>query len=640
MNYRRIRIVRVGLDKTIDFAAKELARYMKAACPELVVDEMVSMEVPEDQSGVIVLKVCPHLPIKLGVANPKLDDGIRIRIKNDQGWIAGTNPRSVLIGVYRFLREMGFAFTRPGKDGDRIPCCLKEEYEVDILDKPAYRHRGITIEGADTYQNILDVIDWIPKNGMNEYFVQFWVPGTFFTRWYGHASNPYLEEEKLTMDDVKGFVISLEEEISRRGIHYHKTGHGWTCEPFGVEGTNWDTDHVYEVPEKTKEYFALVNGKRDLFGNIPLNTNLCYSNPEVRSKITDAIRDYCLVNKQVNVIHFWLADGHDNHCECDECVKKIPTDWYVMMLNELDEKLTAAGVDTKIVFLIYHELLWAPQTEEIKNPDRYILMFAPISRLYGRNYADYATFDGELSPYIRNAIKEPRQLDGYLEMLRRWQQHFQGDSFIFDYHLQWAHSSDPGYELAAKNIFEDMVYLKEMGLNGNVSCQVNRCYFPSAIVSYALAEALWNRDQKFEDVITRYYAAVYGKEGAKVQAYLSEISHQFTVYPNYKTPGNGKYIKDYDRVVALVDEFAPVIEAGIAKNGQCAADWKNLKIHAEYVKLLAKVMKLTDEGKEEEAAAAIEAVVDYLNFHELDIQEVMDGDNYARLLRNHFQGSF
>ena len=51
------------------------------------------------------------------------DDAIYINIENGKGVITGTNPRSVLIGVYRYLNELGCAFIRPGIDNEVIPLC-------------------------------------------------------------------------------------------------------------------------------------------------------------------------------------------------------------------------------------------------------------------------------------------------------------------------------------------------------------------------------------------------------------------------------------------------------------------------------------------------------------------------------------
>ena len=633
LSYRRVRLVRVSDNQTIGFAAKELARYLKKADPELYVDELLQDGLPESPHC-LYLAVNPGLKAEMELADPALDDAIEICVKNDEGYIKGSNPRSVLIGVYRFLKELGFAFTRPGVEGERTPEVLSREYEVVVKEKPAYRHRGFCIEGADSYENIAEIIDFIPKAGMNEYYVQFWVPGTFFERWYFHEENPKFEREELTRDQVEGFVRSLEEEIVRRGICYHKTGHGWTCEPFGIEGTTWDANRVYNVPEETKNYLAEVNGKRELWGNVPLNTNLCYSNPEVRNKITDAITEYSLKYKHVDVIHFWLADGSNNHCECENCRKMRPSDWYVRMLNELDEKMTAAGSKTRIVFLIYVDLLWEPEVERIKNPDRFILMFAPITRRYGVNYSDSPDYTGELAPYVRNHLKMPADLSENVARLKKWQEQFKGDSFIYDYHLQWAHVVDPGYELSAKNMYEDMCYLHNLGLGGNVSCQVQRALFPSGAVVNALAKALWDPTKPFDEVEETYYMDVYGKDGPAVHKYLACISAMFNLYPHMKEQGHFKALNvSKEEIGKVLDEFAPTIEAGIQRGGEAKKDWQNLKLHAEYVRKLAKAFELHDEGKKEEVAQAAAEVFDYIQENELNLQRVLDVNNTVRVLR-------
>ena len=44
-----------------------------------------------------------------------------IDVTDGKGRIAGSNPRSVLLGVYRFLEEAGCRWLRPGTDGDYVP---------------------------------------------------------------------------------------------------------------------------------------------------------------------------------------------------------------------------------------------------------------------------------------------------------------------------------------------------------------------------------------------------------------------------------------------------------------------------------------------------------------------------------------
>ena len=48
------------------------------------------------------------------------------------------------------------------------------------------------------------------------------------------------------------------------------------------------------------------------------DTNLCYSQSEVRKRMIDAIVNHCEENSNIDMLHFWLADGTNNHCECED----------------------------------------------------------------------------------------------------------------------------------------------------------------------------------------------------------------------------------------------------------------------------------------------------------------------------------
>lgn len=640
---RRVRLGVVGKSQVIAFAAKELTRYLKQMDPQLYVDVLKVPEGTDVHSSELPYTETIYLAKDENLAsclkegqNPEEDDVIAIAIKGKSGYITGTNDRSVLIGVYRLLKELGCAFLRPGKEGERIPQKAIESIDVTVQEAASYRHRGVCIEGADAYENLYDTIDFLPKAGMNEYFIQFLVPGTFFERWYHHLNNPYLPKENLNHAEIVAMTEQLEEEIGLRGIRYHKTGHGWTCEPFGLEGTTWDTERTYEVSEKTRTYLAEVNGKRELWGNVPLNTNLCYSNPEVRDTMTSAITNYCKENPQVSCLHFWLADGSNNHCECPECQKKRPSDWYVQMLNELDEKMTAAKLDTKVVFLIYVDLLWEPVETELKNPDRFILMFAPITRTYGTSYGKCLEYKEELPDYERNHLTMPRSLEQNLEHLRRWQAKFKGDSFDYDYHLMWAHVMDPGYEKCAKGLFQDMKDLHTIGIEGMMSCQVQRSFFPTALPFTEMAAALWDETCDFDEVADAYYAAAYGEDGAQVRAYLQKLSELFLMYDAPARSGgtaNGPFCQDYVAVREAVEGIQPLIEKNLAQDGPCKEEWKMLQLHSAITSSTARCLELREKGELEESRKVAEQLAELIARNEAAVQKALDANNTINVLK-------
>lgn len=625
----RIRLGKIGTDPVVGFAVQELARYLKMIDPQLNVDILQTKTVDAAFPRIIWVGTDPQLAgFVPEVADPGLDDAIAIRVADFNGYITGSNARSVLIAAYRFLRELGCDWVRPGVEGERVPQLHLEKTDVQIREAASYRHRGVCIEGATAYENILDMLDYLPKVGMNAYFFEHFEPLIFFRRWYNHKSNPYLDAESVSEAEIMAMLSSLEGEMARRGIVYHKTGHGWTCQPFGLDGSSWGTTGGMEIPPEIRKYLAQLDGVRQLYHDVPLNTNLCFSQPEVRKRMTDAIVTYCQEHPYVDILHYWLSDGTNNHCECDECVKMLPSDWYILLLNELDEAMTAAGLDTKVVFLLYVDLLWAPEKLKLNNPDRFILMFAPITRNYGQNYVDHLVYDGKLPEYKRNHLDFANSLALNLAQLRKWQEQFKGDSFIYDYHLMYAHFNDPGYEACARNTFEDMKGLRDIGINGNISCQLQRCCFPSALPMLALAAALWNRDADYEELSHNYYLSAFGPDGLAVQQYLKQISDLFTIYegPSHGSGAKitGDLVKDYDALTRCVTEFRPVIQAHADAGAVWSNDWLQLLVHSQYVLDLAEVLKLTQHEDYAAAREAIAAMLDHINRNELIIQKTMD----------------
>ncbi|RHC44577.1 hypothetical protein DW841_28975 [Hungatella hathewayi] len=51
-------------------------------------------------------------------------DAYAISVTDLGGSIKGSNNRSVLLGAYRYLKELGFAFLRPDREGERIPASV------------------------------------------------------------------------------------------------------------------------------------------------------------------------------------------------------------------------------------------------------------------------------------------------------------------------------------------------------------------------------------------------------------------------------------------------------------------------------------------------------------------------------------
>lgn len=631
------KIAKAGRDQTIAFAADELKKYAARMDSALEIAILSFPRFDEKLTDVLWLGVCPETERTVG--NPVYDDAIWIDVDCGRGSIRGSNPRSVLIGVYRFLRELGCDWVRPGPNGEIIPEEPIGAARVSLRETPSYRHRTVCIEGAVNYDHVMSMIDWLPKVGMNGYFNQFNNPYTFYDRWYSHQENALYESAPLSAEEIRGIRDQSVAEMKKRGLLYHAAGHGWTCDPFDIPGETWDA-RDYEITDEQRSYMAEVNGKRELWHGVPLNTNLCYSNPAVRGKMVTAIADYCERIPEVDYLHLWLADGTNNHCECAECVKKNPADWYVTILNEVDEELTARGLPQKVVFLIYVDLLWAPETETLKNKDRFVLMFAPITRTYSSSFADGTPFDeNDLPSYKRNQLQFPRSVEENLAWLRRWQAMFHGDSFDFDYHFMWDHFKDPGYYRMAQVLFRDMQNLHTVGLNGMVSCQNQRVFFPTGLGMTAMAAALWDENANFDEVANRYFDAAFGEDGPVAQEYLRRLSDAFD--PKYlrgeEPVVDEKAARRFQTIPDILEEYAETIEDNIDDEDSpenVRQSWAYLEYHASLCRLLARALYYRARGDKEKTLSVTEDVMAFARRNERDLNGIFDVFEFQRTIRS------
>ena len=616
----------LGSNETVSFAAQELARYL-----EIIggVKPQVTTGAEAPAADALTVGVFVDFPKGFrewpSVPDARWDDAIVIDIKGGRGIIAGSTPHSVLIAVYRTLREYGCRWVRPGAGGEYLPKCDIGTKDVQVTETASYRHRGLCIEGAVSYEHVRDIIDWSPKVGLNSYFTQFREAYTFFERWYAHRSNPLKTGRAFPIEEARKFKQDLSKEISKRGLVFHDVGHGWTCEPLGISGLGWEYEPP-EIEESQKQYLALVNGKRELWGGVPLNTNLCYSNPVVRQMMEDDIVDYATQHPEVDVIHFWLADGTNNQCECDECAKMLPSDWFLLMLNELDEKLTKEGLPTRIVFLAYVDLLWPPEKQTLKNRDRFILMFAPITRSYSKPFATDAQIP-EIPPFKRNHLEFPSDVGANLAFLKAWQKVFPGDGFDFDYHFMWDHYKDPGYVMAGDILQKDMRNLKDIGLNGMISCQGQRVFLPTGLPMLEMAETLWNRDADPKAMETDYFAAAFGPEGELAAAYLHKLTDLCDPsYIRYEKPQvSDEAAARFVKAAEAIKEFHPVIKRNLHLADPCQArSWHYLEAHGKIWTKLAEAFRQHALGHNAKAKAAWQTAKVTAQEMEDDLQTVLD----------------
>ena len=586
-------------------------------------------------SADIKLGLLSDFGVKIQVEDAFFDDGYEINIKDKKGYIAGTNERSILFGVYRLLTEWGATFVRPGKDGTVYPktCSAKD---IFISEKASRRHRTMCIEGAVSIENVLDMIEWLPKVGFNSYYIQFSLPHVFFDRWYSHMRNPYKKAEVHDEAKTSEYMEIMIREIKKRGLLLHTMGHGWTCSPFGISDKGW-----YEQEEFPKEYeniCALVDGKRKVWKNTALYTQLCYSNPYVRSTIVKAVTNYIHEHPHVDVVHFWLGDYFNNTCECSECTKGTYSDHYVRMVNDITSALSKEGLKTKVIFLLGYNTSHPPVLTDIKNQDNTMFLFAPICRNYHSSFPSEYRIK-EIPEYQTNSFshKECNSVDKNLAYLYAWKQKYHGDCVDFDYHLMWDHILDAGGEGISRIISNDLKNLSGLGMNGFISCQLQRNAFPTSLAMTVMAKTLWNDKADFEDIRRKLYGAAFGEDAVDLLCdYFSALSQAFDigVLKNQKEFDKNEHRKKVEHAIKLMEDFGSEAEKRRSLSDDCQRkSWEYLEHHRKaYIPVARQILARLDYDNEL-AQKYAEKACEYILKNEDEVQSVVDTMYFDRMIK-------
>lgn len=634
------KIFKITSNPTVDFAAEELKKYlrmMSVHCGEIPIEYA--------PSAAVGFRIGLMADFGLDTSDAEdvtLDDIIYIDTDAGGGIIAGSNPCAVLIAVYRYLRFCGCRWLFPGVDGEWIP-------SVDVLPAVNYRkladhrYRGQCNEGAEFQEDMLATIDFSAKIGLNSYMLEFDNPYTYYNSYYEHKFSATRPSEPVSRSTVMRWKRQCEAEIKKRGLHFHDMGHGWTAEPFGLDSTaGWTPNGEIDVKPEIKELLAMLDGERKVRNNTPLISNVCMSNPKTRRLMTEYIADYAERQNNVDFLHIWLGDASNGHCECEECKKKVPSDWYIMLLNEIDEELTKRKLDTHLVFIAYLDTFWPPLEERLNNNKRYTMLYAPITRLYTETYAEPAD-ESKTVPYYRNKIKKPLGMSECLGYLKLWKKVWAGDCFCYEYHFMDFQYLDAGGMHMPRIIYDDVRALKSHGLRGIIEDGSQRSYFPTGFAYYVYGETLFDSSRSYEELVEDYFSHAFGAEWRSVYNYLESIrknmnyAYFFGIASADETRGkyyNPQMLDGAEKTKRIVADFIPTIKKNLRQEQRASTvAWQILELHATAVAGMAEMTCHRCVGDDEAADAVTKELIEKLSEREIYFERYYDHFLYSHSLR-------
>ena len=623
-------IYKLRADHVLDFAAEELKKYLRMMMPE--VGEMEIAYAPEAKDG-FRLGLLEDFGIAAEKHDPKYDDIVHIDTNTQGGILAGSNPRSVLFAVYRFLKLNGCRFLFPGIDGEHIP---RQPIAPQSYHKMAdHQMRGHSLEGDPSLQQVLDYIDWHAKEELNCFgcYSIFNYMGRYYKHRLNNANRPI---EYMDIEVAENQWRALFEcETLKRGLLLHSGGHGLIMRSLGLR----DEDRFpykrgeKEIPQEVLPYLALVDGERKAIRNDFFFTNLCMSNPVVRKNLVGTMIKDILARPQVDNASLTLADGSHTHCECEACRKMRPSDWMVVTLNELDEELTRRGIDKRISFSFYVDRMFPPAYEKIKNPDRFRLTYCPITRTYNASMSGFENLP-EPIPYEYNAWKTPKTLPEIYSLLNAWREAFSGSFTVFEYHF-WLHQyRDPGLMSMSRRLYEDVLTYQNTNMDGCMQDGSNKSFFPHGFHGHIYATALLDRGCDYEAELADYFSHLYGEDWKLVKTYLEKIteafSHKYMAGELSADLSKGK-LYDPDRLAPLsevkqltADMRAVIDDHMLMPTRPQTVAWRILLRHTEYCEGLAAVMMEKCQGHDELAQQMLDDFFKDFGRHDFELERYFD----------------
>lgn len=635
------RIFKIASDPTIDFAAEELKKYMR-----MMMINSGEIQISYDAEARSGFRIGLMEDFGLDTSDADditLDDIIYIDTYKDGGIISGSNPGATLIAIYRYLRFCGCRWLFPGVDGEWIP-------SVEVLPVVNYRKladhrfRGQCNEGAEFQQIMLETIDFTPKIGMNTYMLEFDNPYYYYDMYYSHLNSTVRPKEKVSRETIMRWKRQCEAEIQKRGLHFHDMGHGWTAEPFGLDSSGgWQPSGELEIAPETREHLALTDGERKLRHNAPLLTNVCMSNPKTRKIMAEYIADYAQNHANVDFLHIWLADEPDGHCECIRCKKKLPSDWYVMLLNDIDAELTRRGLDTHLVFIAYLDTFWAPLEEKIRNISRFAMLYAPITRLYTETYAQKEDMS-RMVPYERNNTENPRGMSECLAYLHDWKNKmWSGNCFCYEYHFMDFQYWDISNMFMSRIVYDDICALKSHGLSGIIEDGSQRSFFPTGFQFYVYGETLFDASVSFDELKEDYFSHAFGEKWKSVVCYLEKLSSlmSYSYFHGLESKDESKgnfynpdMVDNALKAERLVKEFIPVIKANLNQSQRASAvAWQLLDFSTFSAERLTVMTQYLAVGDEENAAKIINELIDEMSKREIYYERYYDHYLFSRTVK-------
>ncbi len=407
----------------------------------------------------------------------------RCVVEGDRMVLSATTPFALLHGVYRLLERFGGIRWINRLEGDEhVPRIGAFEVpDGACFWRARYRARAFT-NYPEISPQTADFLDWMAKNGFNQFMVNVSVPGAWDAA----------KEHLLEAARVRGMELTVG----------HHTFDFW------LPPAEFFEDHP--------EYFALIDGERRADGQ------LCTSNEAVRRIVAERIVAFLHENPDIREVALWPRDGY-GWCQCEACLaeeKQRPswwsesqprrTDTYFRFVNAVAEMVAQEVPEARITALAY--VNYAEPPEQVRLADNVVVYFVPFQRCFKHALGD---------PRCRRRNRE------YGEMLERWAEIAPGRLRLFAYLMQIDTMSLP-YRLT-EMLPENFAFLEKIGVDGWVMEYDVREWATFSANAYLIGHLAWESDRGVPEGGEKWlreelYRALYGPAADLVGQYWTGLA--------------------------------------------------------------------------------------------------------------------
>ena len=459
----------------------------------------------------------------------KFQDSFSLKSRDGKLYITGSNPRSVLFGVYEYLKKHGFAFLYPGKDGEIIP--EKPDFHIDgfdLAESASRTFRGMAVApDPDNLQEGYDLLRFMAQNKYNLYFMEGYDvdrPGDEYSVIDGvhplqHVE--YLLKDK-TWEERKEIALKKQTMIAearKYGLLIERGGHGWN---YGVP-EHYGKNHGL-TPEQARAELK-AKGKVNKQAEVAVSTwfQICLAREEVREIYADHIISYLKKHRtELDIAAIWLGDGYDNKCMCDECIKHPFSDLYLDIFRRVALRAQKELPGLMLECIMYFETLEPPTRNWLEGLDNVILNLAVWRHCYFHKLDDpRCRLPGWIPDYRHNRshdAEHDKRIINYdhYQAYESWRKVVGNDlkCLLFNY-ITLGKSPDRhfmSYDLTPLiDLFNDY---DRLNFDGMVDCQVY-CYWdtPANLQLYGAGRVLWNKHDNDPDRIRQeLFTMLFGEK--------------------------------------------------------------------------------------------------------------------------------